>query len=246
MKRSRWTIIQTVIQMKRTLNNCNIFQSTTITFCWKHLKTFCYIFIWNLKKNKNKKKVVDCIYKKYRTLCCYNETYCFAFPFLFFFFDADQRAKTHSCHMSVQGWCREWIINDFENRNRLKSNRSLIQVILRLIHLSSYQMLVAAATALWSSNQQQSNSSSYLLPPNTFNRKENFCDQWDKHFSSTNQFNEHQALVNATAFFPLAAYHPAATAAMTVMATFSNQLFNNTQAHVSVPSSSSSFSISSL
>ncbi|KAG0421194.1 Zinc finger homeobox protein 3, partial [Dictyocoela muelleri] len=48
----------------------------------------------------------------------------------------------------------------------------------------------------------------------TLNRKENYCDQCDKHFECLNQFHEHQtfhlqALINAAAFFPLAAYHPA-------------------------------------
>jgi hypothetical protein len=95
--------------------------------------------------------------------------------------------------------------------------------------LSSYQMLVAAASL--AANQQQS-----FIPP-SFNRKENFCDQCDKTFSSTNEFNEHQtlhmqALINAAAFFPLAAYHPAAAAAAAAMAAFSSQLFNNTQTPV--------------
>jgi hypothetical protein len=102
--------------------------------------------------------------------------------------------------------------------------------------ISSYQMLVAAASL--ANNQQSSSSSSPFLLPSSFNRKEqNYCEQCDKHFTSSSEFNEHQtlhmqALINAAAFFPLAAYHPAAAAAAAAMAAFSSQLFGNTQTPV--------------
>ena len=96
--------------------------------------------------------------------------------------------------------------------------------------ISSYQMLVAAAAASLTNNQQQqSNTNPYLIQSSSsLNRKENYCEQCDKHFSSLNEFNEHQtlhmqALINAAAFFPLAAYHPAAAAAAAAMAAFSSQ-----------------------
>jgi hypothetical protein len=103
--------------------------------------------------------------------------------------------------------------------------------------LSSYQMLVAAASL--AANQQQSPSSSQFLLPPSFNRKDNYCEQCDKHFTSSAEFNEHQtlhmqALINAAAFFPLAAYHPAAAAAAAAMAAFSSQLFGSTQTPVSI------------
>jgi hypothetical protein len=113
--------------------------------------------------------------------------------------------------------------------------------------LSSYQMLVAAASLAANQQQQSSSSSSstaasaasQFLLPSSFNRKDNYCEQCDKHFTSSTEFNEHQtlhmqALINAAAFFPLAAYHPAAAAAAAAMAAFSSQLFGNTQTPVSV------------
>jgi len=105
--------------------------------------------------------------------------------------------------------------------------------------LSSYQMLVAAASLAANQQQQSSPSSSQFLLPPSFNRKDNYCEQCDKHFTSSTEFNEHQtlhmqALINAAAFFPLAAYHPAAAAAAAAMAAFSSQLFGNTQTPVSI------------
>jgi hypothetical protein len=98
--------------------------------------------------------------------------------------------------------------------------------------LSSYQMLVAAASLA-----SQQPSTQFNIPPSSFNRKENYCDQCDKHFNSSTEFNEHQtlhmqAIINAAAFFPLAAYHPAAAAAAAAMAALSSQLFNNQQTPV--------------
>ncbi|CAF1170288.1 unnamed protein product [Adineta ricciae] len=93
--------------------------------------------------------------------------------------------------------------------------------------LSSYQMLINAATL--AQQQQQQFSSSF-----NNHRKENYCDQCDKTFTSSTEFHEHQtlhmqALLNAAAFFPLAAYHPAAAAAAAAMATLSSQFFTNPQ-----------------
>ncbi|UJR29730.1 hypothetical protein I4U23_017278 [Adineta vaga] len=93
--------------------------------------------------------------------------------------------------------------------------------------LSSYQMLINAAT-LAQQQQQQTYPSTF----NSSSKKDNYCEQCDKTFTSSNEFNEHQtlhmqALLNAAAFFPLAAYHPAAAAAAAAMAALSSQLFPN-------------------
>ncbi|UJR30210.1 hypothetical protein I4U23_017748 [Adineta vaga] len=83
--------------------------------------------------------------------------------------------------------------------------------------------------------------------PSTFNpssKKDNYSEQCDKTFTPSNEFNEHQtlhmqALLNAAAFCPLAAYHPA------TMAALSSQLFPNppTPTLLSVPTPPQSTSV---
>ena len=105
--------------------------------------------------------------------------------------------------------------------------------------LSSYQMLVAAASIanLQQQHQQQPSPSTPFPLSTSFHRKDNYCDQCDKSFTSSNEFNEHQtlhmqALINAAAFFPLAAYHPAAAACAAAMAAISSQFLQNPPAPV--------------
>ncbi|CAF1220074.1 unnamed protein product [Rotaria sordida] len=96
--------------------------------------------------------------------------------------------------------------------------------LISLNRSSSYDMLIKNSLPL--SN----------VGTTTSNKKDNYCEQCDKYFHSTKQFNEHQtfhmqAFLNAATLFPLAAYHPAAAAAAAAaaMAAFSSQLFQNNQ-----------------
>ncbi|CAF1012929.1 unnamed protein product [Adineta steineri] len=142
---------------------------------------------------------------------------------------------------------------DFIKAESIEQNPSSID------SLSSYQMLVAAASLAAaqqqqtpSTQQQQQQQQQQYTIPSSFSRKDNYCDQCDKTFTSTTEFNEHQtlhmqALINAAAFFPLAAYHPAAAAAAAAMAALSSQLFTNTPttnlSGVSTPSTPTTSSV---